>query len=199
MSGHLNGAPTGSRELDPRNSGEVPAHRPPCGTASPIYPSVAISDSAATVVLVRTSGTAKVVTTMSRQPAMIAGLNSLLQSMKLIPLNSALSVSNAAMPLAHRQRRPPLGRLCTNSAIAPMTREKAIQVWMSSEGPPVPDRAQSRLAPDLSKYSPPVVPGCVVGNLTKRFTVMPAANCTAHQMGRAMASRRRCNLSMPTE
>ena len=31
MSGHLNGAPTGSRELDPRNSGEVPAHRPAYG------------------------------------------------------------------------------------------------------------------------------------------------------------------------
>ena len=31
MSGHLNGAPTGSRELDSRNSGEVPAHRPAYG------------------------------------------------------------------------------------------------------------------------------------------------------------------------
>ena len=75
MSGHLNGAPTGSRELDPRNNGEVPAHRPPCGTASPIYPSVAISDSAATVILVGTSGTANAVTTMSQQPAMVAALN----------------------------------------------------------------------------------------------------------------------------
>jgi len=74
---------------------------------------VAISDSAATVVLVRTRGTANPVTTMSQQPAMIAEFNSLLQSMKLVPLNSARSVINAAMPLAHRQPRLPLGRLCT--------------------------------------------------------------------------------------
>ena len=57
------------------NSGRLPAERPPCGTASPIYPSVAISDSAATVVLVGTSGTANAVTTMSQQPAMVAELN----------------------------------------------------------------------------------------------------------------------------
>jgi len=36
---------------------------------------VAISDSAATVVLVGTSGTANAVTTMSQQPAMVAELN----------------------------------------------------------------------------------------------------------------------------
>jgi hypothetical protein len=31
MSGHLNWTPTGSRGLDPRNSGEVPAERPVYG------------------------------------------------------------------------------------------------------------------------------------------------------------------------